>query len=310
MLVEAGDEQGFSTLGSAIELNQSATGVLLWVRLRHGKASRVKARRVSCGYSTGNRRASAEEERRKMAPHRREHHDGVHAEGGACYKILVKGKIVISKQVKFFEVTKSTGSRTMQSRWTQKQQMNWWLEAQWMRLLPVARRTRWVLGAMDAPGVQGTMDAPFRGIRRCGSAWSQLEARWTRLLKTQGQMDAPAHGSWARSTRLLMELEAHWVRLVMGLEAQWTRACQARGRGGRLRMELEARWTRLLMGTGGAVHAPTTDWGRIGCATEWRRDGRAWGCGNTVCRIDRSVHASKWCDSIRLRMPCQLATDV
>jgi hypothetical protein len=122
---------------------------------------------------------------------------------------------------------KSTGSRTMQNRWTQKQQMNWWLEAQVDA--PAASGATDALGAggeMDAPGVQAP--APVQGVEARGSAWSAagrdgracsgfLGAQWTRLLTGVGaRSTAPAHG-----------LEAHWVRLVIGLEAQWTTRCPA-----------------------------------------------------------------------------------
>jgi hypothetical protein len=46
--------------------------------------------------------------------------------------------------------------------------------------------------------------------------------------------------------------------------------------------------------------------GNIGApAHEARRDGRAWGAMEIQSADRPRVHASKWCDSIRLRMPCQ-----
>jgi hypothetical protein len=153
-------------------------------------------------------------------------------------------KIVINKQVKFFEVTKSTGvennAEQVDTETADELVVGGAVDA------PAASGATDALGAgqMDAPGVQaqwtpvqgcgGLCGAPGRSWRRDGRACSSLGAQWTRLLTE----------SWARSTAQLMELEAHWVRLVMG----WRR-------NGRAPAQAEARWTR--------------------CAWSWRRDGRA-----------------------------------
>jgi hypothetical protein len=212
------------------------------VRLPRRKASRVEARRVHAGIRAQAIVKMPKGAAGKMAPHRREHHDGVQ-EVAPATRFWSKedcdqqaGEVLRGDKI-------DRGSRTMQNRWTQKQQMNWWLEAQWMRLLPVARRTRWVLGrwtrqvqAQWTPvqGCGGLCGAPGRRLEARWTPCSSLGAQWTRLLTEIGRDRHAQHGAGGA-----LGAPGH------GLEAQWTRACPWLRRGG-----------RAAHGAGGAMDAP------------------------------------------------------
>jgi hypothetical protein len=200
------------------------------------------------------------ERRKKMDPTSQEGIMMGFAEGGACYKILVKGKIVISKQVKFFEVTKSTGvennAEQVDTETADELVVGGAVDA------PAAGGATDALGAggaVDAPGVQGAMDAPVQGIGGAvgapgHGAGGAMDAP---AQGPGGAMDAPAHGVGGA-----IDAPAHGAGGALGapghgaggamdapaLEPGGAVDAPAHGAGGA--MDAPAH------GAGGAVHAP------------------------------------------------------
>jgi hypothetical protein len=166
-------------------------------------------------------------------------------------------------------------------------------------------------GEMDAPGVQAQW-TPVQGVEALWERLVRSWARWTRLLRVPG-------GQW---TRLLTGVGRDRQRLLMGWRrtgCAWSSGWRRNGRApaqepgavDALRMELE-RDGRACSWELRAQCMRQQQTGGHWCARSrgWRRDGRAWGCGNTVCRSTTACTQASGAIQSGYVCRVRLATDV